>query len=504
MAPQATLQGRARAQATKTQPFGFSIDDLSRAGATAADHWGREGSRAVDKWMRALGQPQLQASPTPSAPRHYQTRQALPPEKRVMTSKDYARADARKRAAATPGVVRAFNNGASFNTIDEIDAFGASLETGVNNLGKRLGLTKGAPYNMRDAYDAVHAAEAEATRDYARRRPIVSGAAGIAGAVANPLNKVGIGWVAKGGNLSNVAARSAALGGLNGAASGAGEGRSLEERVGNARNGMIFGAMAGGAAPYVARGLETAVGSAAKVVGPRVRALADQIPAPVSQAYTDVVRRGSDVFARGWPPRKPAVDAVPGAPPLAPQVRSVPLGIKALPEFHSPFDLSGGRSAVNVRKPYYPGDLTSHPEAHAFPVHGGDVMDAELIRRSRTGVKPDGVEGPIPAMSSAFHSDDYLRWVDQTIRENGALKAAAARQPGQPRISVDVQDIGDLGEDLGRGYRRIWGTGNKEKNLTVHGPSQRIDGLRSATGYYELNPLNGRWENISLFPELYK
>jgi hypothetical protein len=239
-----------------------------------------------------------------------------------MTSQDYARTDARKRAAATPGVVRAFNNGASFNTIDEIDAFGASLETGVNNLGKRLGLTKGAPYNMREAYDAVHAAEAEATRDYARRRPIVSGAAGIAGAVANPLNKVGIGWVAKGGNLSNVAARSAALGGLNGAASGAGEGRSLEERAGNARNGMIFGAMAGGAAPYVARGLETAASSTAKVAGPRLRALADQIPAPVSQAYTDVVRTGSDVFARGWPPRKPAVvDAVLDAPPLSTHVR---------------------------------------------------------------------------------------------------------------------------------------------------------------------------------------
>jgi hypothetical protein len=94
---------------------------------------------------------------------------------------------------------------------------------------------------------------------------------------------VGIGWVAKGGNLSNVAVRSAALGGLNGAASGAGEGSSFEEQAGNARNGMIFGTLAGGAAPYVARGLETTVSSAAKVAGPRLRALADQIPAPVSQ-----------------------------------------------------------------------------------------------------------------------------------------------------------------------------------------------------------------------------
>jgi hypothetical protein len=82
--------------------------------------------------------------------------------------------------------------------------------------------------------------------------------------------------------------------------------------------------MAGGAAPYVARGLEAAARSTAKVVGPRVRALAGQIPAPVSQAYTDVVRRGSDVFSRSWPPRKPAVvDAVLDAPRINPQIRMV-------------------------------------------------------------------------------------------------------------------------------------------------------------------------------------
>jgi hypothetical protein len=42
MASQATLQGRARTPAAKTQPFGFSIDELGRVGAKAVDHWGQE------------------------------------------------------------------------------------------------------------------------------------------------------------------------------------------------------------------------------------------------------------------------------------------------------------------------------------------------------------------------------------------------------------------------------------------------------------------------------
>jgi hypothetical protein len=194
-------------------------------------------------------------------------------------------------------------------------------------------------------------------------------------------------------------------------------------------------------------------------------------------------------------------------PTKVPRIR---LGVKALPELRSPFDLSGGQGAVNVRKPYYPGDLTSHPDAHAFQVHGGKVTDAELIRRSHTGVKPgldkegNEVMAAIPEMSSAFHSDDYVRWVDKTIRESGALKAAAARQPGIPRIRVGVQDVGDLGVDLGRGYKRILPkNAGKDDNGRVFGPTQRIGGLRSAGGYYRLNPLTGRWENITLYPGSY-
>jgi hypothetical protein len=127
----------------------------------------------------------------------------------------------------------------------------------------------------------------------------------------------------------------------------------------------------------------------------------------------------------------------------------------------------------------------------------------ELIHRSRTGIKPDGTVAGVPEMSSAFHSDDYLTWVDRTIRESGAIKAAAARQPGKPRISVEVQDVGDLGVDVGRGYKRIADTSNKKKNADVFGATQRIGDMTSAGGHYELNPLTGRWENITLYPESY-
>jgi hypothetical protein len=134
----------------------------------------------------------------------------------------------------------------------------------------------------------------------------------------------------------------------------------------------------------------------------------------------------------------------------------------------------------------------------------------ELIIRSRSGMKP-GLDkagkvmvGPIPKMSSAFHSDDYLRWVDKTIRERGALKAAAARLPDQPNIKVTAQDVGDLGIDVGRGYKRILKDGDKFDNQRVFGPTERVGGLRSAEGHYRLNPLTGRWENVTLYPDIYK
>jgi hypothetical protein len=144
--------------------------------------------------------------------------------------------------------------------------------------------------------------------------------------------------------------------------------------------------------------------------------------------------------------------------------------------------------------------LTSHPDAHAFSVHGGAVTDAQLITRALTGVKPDGSTGPIPPFSSAFYSDELLIATDLAIRNGGGLQNAIARQPGQSTVIVEAQDVGDLGLSAGYGYSRIGATGNRQFNGSAVGPLQRVDNLNSAEGVYEFNPIKGVWETITVYP----
>lgn len=156
--------------------------------------------------------------------------------------------------------------------------------------------------------------------------------------------------------------------------------------------------------------------------------------------------------------------------------------------------------AATGRESKYLDALTSHPEGHAFSVHGGSVTDGQLAIRARTGVKPNNAVGPIPPLSSAFHSDDLLIFADQAIRDGGALQRAIARQPGQTVVRVEASDVGDLGSNLGRGYVRIGATANKGANASVVGPVQRVDNLRSAQGIYEFNIHKQVWETITVYP----
>ena len=165
--------------------------------------------------------------------------------------------------------------------------------------------------------------------------------------------------------------------------------------------------------------------------------------------------------------------------------------------------LPGQANFIGPMKPSNWDALIAHPDGHAFSVHGGGVTDADLIVRARTGVKPDGSTGPIPPLSSAFHSDTLLVSADQSIRSGGGLANAIARQPGQSVVRVEAQDVGNLGMDLGYGYVRLGSTGNKAANASALGPIQRVNSLNSAQGIYELNPLTGVWETITVYPAPY-
>jgi len=133
-------------------------------------------------------------------------------------------------------------------------------------------------------------------------------------------------------------------------------------------------------------------------------------------------------------------------------------------------------------------------------VHGGSVTDAQLIHRAQTGVKPNGDVGGIPKISTAFHSDEALIFADQAVRNNGGLKAAISRNPEQTAIRVTVDDVGDLGVDLGRGFERLYSTGNKKGNANMVGAPARVDNLNSVEGFYMLNQNTNVWETISIFP----
>ena len=131
-----------------------------------------------------------------------------------------------------------------------------------------------------------------------------------------------------------------------------------------------------------------------------------------------------------------------------------------------------------------PSHLTSHANAHTLGRHGGAVTDSQLITRARTGVAPDGstlAGNRIPPISSAFHSDDALLRADSVLR-GGRLQQEIAANPGATSLTFKF----DVGENSGRGFRRI-GSSNP-RNVNLLGPVQRIDNItRTSDGCAKFN-----------------
>jgi YD repeat-containing protein len=163
---------------------------------------------------------------------------------------------------------------------------------------------------------------------------------------------------------------------------------------------------------------------------------------------------------------------------------------------------------VGPARPLSPGQiemLTSHPDAHSIARHGGSVTDIQLMNRALTGVAPDGYvkidkksgKAILPPMSSAFHSDQLLAFTDAHIRNSGLLGSKVAANPGAQFVTLTPADVGDLGIDLGRGFR--FGKGGK-LTTGLQGAPQLISNLRSAQATYGLNPSTNRWEPVTIFP----
>jgi hypothetical protein len=183
-------------------------------------------------------------------------------------------------------------------------------------------------------------------------------------------------------------------------------------------------------------------------------------------------------------------------------LRIVPEGPRSVPK-PGDYDFMGPLLGPNKINPQHLRLITDHPNAHSLARHGGSVSNDQLMHRALTGVAPDGhvkiVKGKtiLPPMSSAFHSDELLVSADQMVRNNGALKAAIAQNPGKSIITVKPADVGDLGVDLGRGFERIGGSKLKPE---LQGPPRLVENLRSVQATYEFNRANNVWETITIFP----
>jgi filamentous hemagglutinin len=69
--------------------------------------------------------------------------------------------------------------------------------------------------------------------------------------------------------------------------------------------------------------------------------------------------------------------------------------------------------------------------------------------------------------------------------------------PGETFITLKADDIGDLGMDLGRGYKRI---SSSRYRPELQGPPVKVENLQSVQATYELNPQTNVWETVTIFP----
>jgi hypothetical protein len=177
-----------------------------------------------------------------------------------------AAADAARRVASTPGLVRSVNNGFAFNMMPTVDAAGAALETGAHNLFSHITGQPDSGYGMGDAFNAVRQAEAGSSRQFAQQHPVQNIVGNVVGALANPINRAAGSYATQAPTLAQAAARSALTSSVLGAGYGSGGATSARGAVRGAVSGGATGLVVGAAAPLVAQGIGAGVRAARNTV----------------------------------------------------------------------------------------------------------------------------------------------------------------------------------------------------------------------------------------------
>lgn len=329
------------------------------------------------------------------------------------------RSDATKRVNSVPQQVRTFNQGASFGFADELNAGTAALETGANNLLSRIGMTKGAGYSAKQAYDAVMDAERTANARFAQEHPVQNASLQVAGAVAAPGSIAAGKFVGSAPNLAGAMTRSALVGGVTGAAYGAGTARGgVAERGRSAGAGMMTGAAVGAALPPVSRlagGAARRLGSGAAEATSRITQGLGMVPREPTAGQVQRAGTKAADYVTGLARKAPqgALSANPmeaaGKPILAAEALGRP-GVSQL-------------AAVARRAGQTPDTLESNlaQRAAAMP----ERIQTKL--QDLTGITPEAVEG------------DFIAHAQQLRAKAAPLyEAAEAAGPIQSKVLDDL------------------------------------------------------------------
>jgi hypothetical protein len=146
-------------------------------------------------------------------------------------------------------------NGASFGLLNTIDAGRVKLQTQVENLARNA---KGKPqrFSSDEAYRATKKVNDQASAKFAASHPITNFTGNLMGGIIAPGVSKAAQWAGEAPTLFGQILRGATVGGVTGAAYGAG-GAEDGQRLKGAEVGGLTGAAIGGTLPVVAAGVKT-------------------------------------------------------------------------------------------------------------------------------------------------------------------------------------------------------------------------------------------------------
>lgn len=183
---------------------------------------------------------------------------------------DKALTDAKRRVKNTPDQMRAFNQGVTLGFADELDAAGAALETGTNNLVRRMTGRPSVGYDMKDAYHAVMQAENEGDARFLKEHPVQGIGLRVAGGLATPGMTAAGGYIARGGSAGARILRGGQVGLMTGAVAGAAStDGGVKDRAIGAGKGAAVGAVVGAGTGAVIEGAKTGVRMVNNLTGQR-------------------------------------------------------------------------------------------------------------------------------------------------------------------------------------------------------------------------------------------